>query len=164
MTKKKPPQQSFQFRDKKPSDELPPKDLARFLKRLSSLYHDPKSGNIALSAALAKLSTALLEGSHLTLAELFGENELRSKSGKTFDSDELKSLNIETIMQKLTNRSLSKTELIEIGAERFNIPRSGLKRMNVVEISDRILSAARHEESLNIISKEAQRGGKERSS
>ena len=64
----------------------------------------------------------------------------------------------------LADTNLAKSILIELGVQRFAISRSKMDRLKREEVTDAIWSALHHEESLAIISAEAQRGGTTRSS
>jgi hypothetical protein len=150
--------------DKEQSRELSVGEVARFLKRLSSFYRDPKTGNPALSNALAELALALSQRRDLTLTKAVADIDISSKRRRSLEASRLKDLGLEEVKEMLSDEDMTKADLIDLGAERFAIPRSGLQRMNTDQVSGAIRSALRHEESLNILEREAQRGGKERSS
>ena len=153
-----------QTSEKKHSGGLSAKEMARFLKRLSSLYRDPKTGNVELSDALVELSLVLEQGGKLTLSEILAMKDSGPKPKGIRELGDLQNLSINIVRERLSDPEMTKADLIELGAGRFNIPRSGLMRMKIEEIVEKITSAIRHEESLSIISREAQRGGKERTS
>ena len=150
--------------DKEQNRELSVSEVARFLKRLSSFYRDPKTGNPALSNALAELALAMGQRGDRTLTEAVEDIDVSSKQRRSLEASRLKDLKLEEVKEILSDETMTKADLIGLGAERFAIPRSGLGRLNMGQVSDAIWSALRHEESLSIISQEAKRGGKERSS
>ena len=59
MSKDRDHSQTSSPRDKGQSRELSVSEVSRFLKRLAKFYHDPITGNPALSEALAELASAL---------------------------------------------------------------------------------------------------------
>ena len=164
MSKNRGDRWSSLAHDKEQSRELSVGEVARFLKRLSSFYRDPKTGNPALSNALAELALALGRRRDLTLTEAVAGLNVSSKRMRSLDLSRLKDLELEEVKKMLSDQTMAKADLIDLGAERFAIPRAGLTRLNTAQVSDAIWSAVRHEESLSIISREAQRGGNERSS
>lgn len=162
MSKNRGDRWSSLAHDKEQSRELSVGEVARFLKRLSSFYRDPKTGNPALSNALAELALALGQRRDLTLTEAVADIDVPPKRRRSLEASRLKDLKLEEVKEILSDEAMTKADLIDLGAERFAIPRSGLGRMNMGQVSEAIWSALRHEESLSIISREAQRGGKER--
>ena len=164
MSKNRADRRSSLAHDKEQSRELSVGEVARFLKRLSSFYRDPKTGNPALSDALAELALALSQRRDLTLTKAVADIDISSKRRRSLEASRLKDLGLEEVKEMLSDEDMTKSDLIDLGAERFAIPRAGLQRMNTDQVSGAIRSALRHEESLNILGREAQRGGKERSS
>ena len=164
MSKKRAHRWSSLAHGKEQNRELSVGEVARFLKRLSSFYRDPKTGNPALSDALAELALALGRRRDLTLTEAVADLDVSSKRRPSLDASRLKVLKLEEVKEILSDKAITKADLIDLGAERFAISRSRLMRLNKSQASEAIWSALRHEESLGIISQEAQRGGKERSS
>lgn len=164
MSRKRGNQGSLFERNQDQDRPLSANEVARFLKRLSSFYRDPKTGNPALSEALAELSAGLSRGRGLSLADAVSATDVSSKQTASSDLALLKKFTLEEVKKLLSETVLTKTELIDLGAERFAIPRAGLKRVNRDQVSDAVWAAVQHEESIEIISLEAQRGGQERSS
>lgn len=164
MSKNRGDRWSSLAHDEEQSRELSVGEVAHFLKRLSSFYRDPKTGNLALSKALAGLASALSRRRDLTLTEAVTGLNVSSKRMRSLDLSRLKDLELEEVKEILSDEAMTKADLIDLGAERFAIPRSGLKRLNTGQVSEAVWSALRHEESLSIISREAQRGGQTRTS
>lgn len=154
-----------EFANRVQDDSISMSQLARFLKRLSALYRDPITGNPALSEALLELSSALRRRPDIPLDEVVENLNVSSKLGHHFgDTSHLKNLEPEKVEQLLFDDTLTKTDLIRLGNVRFAISRSRLERLKKAEICEAIGAALRNEESLNIISEEARRGGTTRSS
>ena len=164
MSKKRGDRSSTVARGEQHGRELSVSEVARFLKRLSSFYRDPKTGNPALSDALIELSLALGQSHDLTLTEAVGNSEHFSTPRRSLDSDRLKDVKHEEVKEILSDKATTKADLVDLGAERFAISRSRLKRLKKDQAFEAIWSALRNEESLGIISQEARRGGKESSS
>lgn len=146
------------------TEELSVKEVARFLKRLSALYRVPKTGNLPLSDALAELAEALGKRQHATIREGAAEYLAPRQRPRPIETSELRNLAPDEVEKVISDDARSKAELIDLGSARFGIPRSRLERMNKTDVIDAIRSALRHEESLRIISQEAERGGNTRSS
>ena len=164
MSRKSGNQGSLFGRNQDQGRPLSATEVARFLKRLSSLYRDPKTGNPALSEALAELAANVRRGRDLSLTDAVTDTDVSSKQTASSDVARLKELTLEEVKKLLSETVLTKTELIDLGAARFAIPRAGLQRQNRDQVSDAIWAAVQHEESIDIISREAQRGDQERSS
>ena len=164
MSKNRGDRRSSLANEKEKGGELSVGEVARYLKRLSTFYRDPKTGNPALSNALAKLASALGRRRDLTLTAAVADMDVSSKQRRSIEASRLKDLELDEVKELLSDEAMTKADLIDLGTERFAIPRSGLRRRNMGQVSEAIWSALRHEESLSIISRQAQRGGKERSS
>jgi len=152
---------AYQEQSQKP---LSVKELAGFLKKLSSFYRDPRFGNFSLSEALSDLATALVQYPDRTIGQgVAGFHHSRDlKAGN--DAIEKSSLSLAEVRDILFDETRLKEELVILGFERFGISKSKLERLSKKEITEGIWAALHHEESLSIISEEAQRGGKGRSS
>ncbi|MBY3499339.1 MULTISPECIES: hypothetical protein [Rhizobiaceae] len=138
-------------------------EVGRFLKSLALLQRDPRMGNIELSEALMSLGKALLETKSSPLEWVIddivrGEPHL-FREGKSFAS-----LSLQDVKGYVDRSTTPKGELISIGVERFGIAKSRLDRLPREEVIAALRAALEHEESLNIISEEAKRGGQLRSS
>lgn len=100
----------------------------------------------------------------MKFSEAVAELSAPPKQSPSLDLSRLKALELEEVKKILSDPDMKKSDLMELGAERFAISRSRMMRLNTEQVLDAIRSAVRHEESLSIISREAQRGGSERSS
>ena len=149
---------------KKIHEKLSVRDLARFLKKLSSFYRDQRFGHPALSDALGELAAALDRRSDLPLTDAVDDFWRSDRRGKKGHNRNFKETKLNDVKIMLADENLPKTLLVELGLQRFAISRSKMVRLNKEEVTNAIWSALHHEESLAIISAEAQRGGKTRSS
>ena len=146
------------------SRELSVNEVSRFLKRLATFYRDPRTGNPGLSEALAELASALGRRSGMRFSEAVAELNPPPKQSPSLDLSRLKCLELEEVKKMLSNPDIKKSDLMELGVERFAISRSRMMRLNTEQVLETIRSAVRHEESLSSISREAQRSGSQRSS
>jgi hypothetical protein len=146
-------------RDEGKSREFSVSEVSRFLKRLATFYRDPRTGNPALSEALAELASALGRRSSMKFSEAVAELSAPPKRSPSLNLSQLKDLELEEVKKLLSDPDMKKSDLMELGAERFAISRSKMMRLNTEQVLDAIMSAVRHEETLSIISREAQRGG-----
>lgn len=127
-------------------------ELARYLKSLADIQSDPKLGNAALAQALNNLSISLQ-----------GRPQSKPKLLEP-ERDQFKNLTPKQTKNYITNNLTAKSTLIDIARERFSIAPSRLNRMPRKEIVETIIDALEHEQSLEIIATEAQKGAKTRTS
>jgi hypothetical protein len=144
------------------SENLSPIELSRFLRSLAALYRDVTWGNPALSQALSDLARDLARESQSSRNTLKADRNKQSHN--TGDPLRFASFNADEIRRFLDDNNNSKFELIDLASARFSIPRSRLMRLRTEEVRERIRAALLNEDSLHIISQEAQRGGAKRSS
>ena len=112
-----------------PHGKLSDDELANFLKRLSSLYRSPTTGNPLLSEALNELA------SWVSLRSTISKTPSKLSKQKSLvkpkpEITQLASLNIEAVEQFIADEHKTKFELIELAYARFSIPRAQLKRLN----------------------------------
>lgn len=140
-------------------------EVARFLKRLSALYRDRITGNLPLSDALAEIAAALSRQARLPIRDAISALDTSPRQrGLWEDRDGLRDLSLNDVARFLSDETVPKATLVRLGVERFAISRSRLERISRAEVAEAISSAMRNEESLKIISQEAERGGSRRSS
>jgi hypothetical protein len=142
-------------------EKLPAAELARFLRRLSFLYRDPLVGNEMLSDALAELASNVAPRSENFVRSRISEEKKRLPSRRGGYFSEMDSRKVENFIK---DSSMTKLDLIQLAGERFSIPKAKLTKLTLEGVRDAIRAALRNEESLKIISREAQRGGSARSS
>ena len=151
--------------------EFSAKDLARFLRELSALLNNCQTGNPALSAALGQLAKVIQRHSSVRLSELLpgivyapDARKPKAKSHSTYlDGLDLASLELTRVKQLISQKQLTKEDLVRIASTRFGIPGSGLRRRTRSAALDALEMALRNEESLAIITREANRQGHLRS-
>lgn len=128
-------------------------EVGRFLKGLATVYRDRRTGNLALAEGLARVAENLVRSAP-------PKEALQEKVSST----ELLQLDAEGIVRYISDEMKSKTELIELATVRFSMPRGKLLRMNLSELRDAIRASMQHEESLRIITQEAEQKGATRRS
>jgi hypothetical protein len=140
-------------------------DVGRYLKRLSTLNKDPQLGNPALSVALRDLATLLIASKEQSVREAF----ISIDSQAELDPEQLlkrdvSALSLSEISELLRASETTRTELIKLGSDRFGIPESKMTKLAREAVLNTIRSALEHEQSIEILSDEASRGGKNRTS
>ncbi|MFE3837559.1 hypothetical protein [Pseudogemmobacter sonorensis] len=131
-------------------------DVGRYLKHLAALHRDPLTGNVAMSDALQEIASILIAAKAVPAAKAI--NEFMEQNKFDFEEElDFQSLSLEKVREILARTDLTKSDLISVGTERFGIAKSRMDRVSRDEIVKMISSAVQHEESLAIISEEAQR-------
>lgn len=143
--------------------QLTAAEVGRYLKQLAALHRNARTGNLALSDALMKLSQDLMAAKSTPLSKVNIEYA-HHQSAFNFSYAEVDNFTRERVRELLRNEKLSKSDLTKIGVVRFGMPKSRLVKLSRDEIVETITAAVDHEESLAIISDEAKRGGQLRSS
>ena len=148
-------------------------DIVRYLSRLANLYSEAKTGNSELSDGLRQLVNALRPYSNRPvpdLADIIREATLRRfretspKKIKAILPSNLESLPPQEVEKILDDENYTKDQVINLGVKRFGISYAKLTRLGKKNVLESIRAALNHEKSLDVISKEAQRGGEMRSS
>ncbi|WP_459707156.1 hypothetical protein [Paraburkholderia sp. 2C] len=80
------------------------------------------------------------------------------------DAADLSKFTPNQIRDFVSDASKTKEELLQLASSRFSMPVSQLRRSQVAEVKQAILSALLHENSMDILSQEAEREGKARTS
>lgn len=131
-------------------------DVGRYLKHLAALHRDPLTGNVGMSDALSEIAAILIAAKAAPAAKVI-ENFIEQSRFDFEEEFDFQTLPLEKVRELLSRPDLTKSDLATIGAERFGIAKSRMDRVPREEIIKTIASAMQHEESLSIISKEAQR-------
>ena len=147
--------------------DLSTKDLARFLRELSALLNNFQTGNPALGSALGQLAKVIQRHSSVSLSELLpgiiyapNARKPKARSPSTYLAGlDLASLELDRVKQLISQKQLTKEDLIHIASNRFGIPSSGLRRQTRSAVLEAVGMALRNEESIAIISREANRQG-----
>ena len=146
-----------------PHGKLSDAELASFLRHLAALYRSPVTGNLSLSEALNELASWVSK--RVTVSKTPSILRRQKTLGKkALDITQLKALDIKAVEEFITDERKTKLDLIDLASARFSIPRSQLKRLRTYEVRETIKAACLHEDSIKIISQEAQRDGSNRSS
>ncbi len=147
-------------------------DLQRYLAGLADLQRDSRTGNAALAAAIRSLVDALkpyrsrpaLELPEL-LAGLVAPRQPKPTQRKPpveLPSD-LTTLTEAAVERMLADNRYLKSQLADLGFQRFGISRSRLCRLPKAEAVEAIRAALEHQRSLDAISQQAQAAGRRRS-
>jgi hypothetical protein len=148
-------------------DEILVIDIVRYLSALVRLHRAKKTGNIGMSMALSRLADALRPYSDLSMSEAVAAfhaperdtaRKHNSDLGNTVLPDQLESMSLSDVKQVL-DEDHTKDEIAEIGARRFGMSRSKLRRLRKEDAREAIRAALAHEVSLDVISREARSGG-----
>ena len=142
-------------------------DLIHYLSHLAKLHGDDKTGNPKLREGLQELVKVLRPYTRRSILDLAGalrepKRPCRhgSSSGRAKES---LPADLETIpcdrIENIINRKYSKVQLVELGVRRFGISQSKLVSLDRDGVLASIRSALDHERSLDVISREARRGG-----
>jgi hypothetical protein len=143
---------------------LPTGELVRFLRRLALTYRDPVIGNELLSSALDELATSLGKQSVSFAPNKRPPTHVSSHTPVFTKYGSLHDMDAQKIEQLLKSPTITKLELIQLAGERFSIPKAKLTKLTLEGVRQAIGAALSNEESLKIISREAWRGGSNRSS
>jgi hypothetical protein len=137
-------------------------ELAQFLSSLAEVYKHPRTGNPRLSVALLELADQISPPRRH--ASALAAPKIHQLTLGQDSTTWLRGLELDSVKRFIADEAKSKNDLIELASERFSIPRSKLMRLPVQGVREEILSALRHEESIQIISQEAERSGNNRNS
>ena len=148
-------------------------DLLKYLFGLARLHQGSKIGNAELSNGLRLLAQSLRPYRNLSVLELADIIDVKQPASRGIDTRPdkrdlilpypLDHIGHETLERILAEDDYTKQQIAEVGAQRFGISRSKLRRLRKSEARDLIRAAMDHEKSLEVISHEAIRGGKARS-
>lgn len=142
------------------SELLSDLELARFLMKMAGLYDDKAFGNARLSASLRNLAYSL-------------KNKVKTQSSKEevrrdnnfhyhYDREILSKLPLSEVSDTISNHSVTKKHLVDLGYFRFGIPMASLKKLTIDGIKKVIKSSCDHELSIKTIESEASSSGKSR--
>ncbi|CAE6767958.1 hypothetical protein R69619_03704 [Paraburkholderia nemoris] len=156
--------------------------LADYLAHLANSHDLAETGNPLLADALRALAKAVRRKSvristgesptsvapRLERRRPAGHDRKKPKPPAEIraavDAKTLTQLTEGEIREFIGDESKTKDDLLRLASARFSMPLSQLRRSKSAEIRQTILSALLHESSMEIISKEAEREGKARSS
>ena len=156
-----------------PENQLLVADVVRYLLGLAKLHEHDKTGNRELSEGLRCVAQVLRPYANCSVIGLSDtikkkssavNSKISSNKAESVLPSELESISQEDIERILDDESYTKQQVAELGARRFGISRSKLERLRKKDAQDSVRAALEHEKSLDVISREASRGGKARSS
>ena len=144
-------------------------DVVQYLSRLARLHKEDKTGNLELSKGLISVAQALRPYARYPVLELTDAIKKRlpsargvgavSRKGTQILPSTLESIGQEDAERILDDAGYTKQQLAELGFRRFGISRSKLERLPKKDALNSIRAALEHEKSLDVISKEASKGG-----
>ena len=147
------------------------KDVVQHLSGLAKLYQEEKIGNPALSQGLRQVVKALRPYAACPVQELAGtlketklakgRNTPPRKKKATLPSN-LESVCKEDIERILGDENYTKGQVAELGFKRFGVSRSTLERLRKEDAVRSVRIALEHEKSLDVISQQARKSGKDR--
>ena len=149
-----------EYTKRRPVEPVSDEDLARFLRHLSILYGYKTTGNSRLSAALLNLAEEIATRSKRNPRR----NAKQSYTEYVVWDVNYKNANADDVRKLLANDGLTKANFVKIASDRFSIPKSKLQKMTVDGVKNEIKSALLHEESIKILSQQAENGGRNRNS
>ena len=145
-----------------PQDPITAADLARLIRRLAKLYDTGDLGNVDTADALVALAGHLQSIGPIPVADLEARRRT-TKEPVPMDRDFVHQASVGDIREMLSG-DLSKSRLVELANLRFGMPAARLRRMPIDQVIEAIMAAAAHEESLDIIERNAESSGRARSS
>lgn len=147
-----------------PDASITAADLSRIIRRFSHIFGVGDMGNIATSDALAELSEYLYSLGPLPIAELCKARQVKAPSARQSSPEGYRNLSLAEVDAMLRDEGISKLNLMRLGRARFGMPESRLRRLALADVLEAIRAAAAHEESLNLIEKNAEASGRARQS
>ena len=154
-----------------PDREIVIGDLLRYLSGLADLQCDGRTGNAALADAIRSLVGALRpyrSSSVLDLSKLLADPETRRVARRAPRKPAvelppgLATLAKSVVERVLADDRYSKSQLADMGFQRFGISRSRLCRLPKADAVEAIRSALEHERSLEAIGQQADVAGRRR--
>ncbi len=152
-----------------PEERLLIDDLIRYLSQLAALNKEDRTGNPEWSDGLRQIARALRPHAALSIAE-FADlvRGISARSGMSPRKErvelppDLESLSQPDIEKILGDDRFTKSQIIEVGAKHFGIPKSKLARSCKQDAVESVRAALDHQRSLDLISAEARRSGENR--
>ena len=152
-------------KDAAKSNDLTSGDVGRYLKKLASMQRDRKTGNPALASALSEISDFLIEAKAVSVMEaITGCTPSEQMQLELEVATDPSAWDHDKILQQLSDTETPKKVLLSIGKDRLGMPTARLQKMGREELVKTLIAAVEHEESIEIISKEAMAGGAKRTS
>ena len=147
-------------------------DVLRCLSAVAEMQQDTRTGNVAFAHAIRIFMDALKPHRSLPVPDLIelidglsapkGPERAQRKPPVELPAD-LTTLQESAVERVLADDRYLKSQLAELGFQRFGISRSRLCRLTKMEAVEAIRGALEHERSLDAISQQAETAAKRRS-
>ena len=147
-------------------------DILRCLSAVAEIQRDTRTGNAAFARAIRIFADALKPHRSLPIPDLIeliaglsapkGPERSQRRPPVELPSD-LTKLPEPAVERVLADDRYLKSQLAELGFQRFGISRSRLCRLTKIEAVEAIRGALEHERSLDVIAQQAETAGKRRS-
>lgn len=154
--------------DRSPTDRPPQSvtaaEVSRIIRRVAHMFASEDLGNLRVSEALTELSEFLHGLGQTPVNEIGRSKRLERTKKVALPDNNYAALTLPELDEVLSSKDLSKSTLIYIGRVRFGIPEARLRRMPTADVVAAIRAAAGHEQSLEVIEKNAEASGRARQS
>lgn len=145
-------------------------DVMRYIARWADLQRDERIGNLEISDGLRLLADRLKPHKSRPVSELNGlqlgpkiQHPRKAKKTLAELPEDLGALPCDAVNAILNDEKYLKSQIVELGACRFGIPRSKLNRLPRPQAIASVRAALDHERSLAVIAEQAKRAGERRS-
>lgn len=145
-------------------------DVMRYIIRWADFQRDERTGNPELSDGLRLLADRLRPHKSRPVSELNGlqlrprvQHPRKARKPLAELPRDLGALPCDVINEILNDEKYLKSQIVELGACRFGIPRSKLNRLPRLQAIASVRAALDHERSLAAIAEQAKRAGERRS-
>jgi hypothetical protein len=138
-------------------------ELARVIRRLTRVFDAGDLGNARTADALDVLADYLQRLGPIPVTELEIPRPKRRPPEK-LDVSTFRTMQIGEVRRLLDQDDLPKSTLLELARLRFGMPAARLRRLPFGEAVEAVRAAAAHEESLDIIERNAEVSGRSRNS
>lgn len=138
-------------------------DLGRLIRRFVRVFDSGDLGNVDTADALSALADHLQSLGSIAVSDLDIRRKPARKSVR-LDRSNLDRLSISEVRHLISDDSLSKGQLTELARIRFGIPEARLRRLPMAQVIEAIEAAGAHEESLDIIERNAETSARSRTS
>lgn len=139
-------------------------ELSRVIRRFAHIFGTGELGNFSTSEALSDLAEFLHSLGATPVNELSQTRKVVRDRKPSRAVANFRSLSLNELAILLEDESLSKSTLINVGRSRFGMPESRLRRLPTAEVVEAVRAAAAHEQSLELIEKNAEVSGRARQS
>lgn len=139
-------------------------DLSRVIRRMSHIFATGELGNYETSDALAHLAEFLHNLGPAPVDQLHKLSDRQHAEPQRDRPSEYDDLPLESVEQVLANHTTTKADLVKLARARFGMPESRLRRLPIAAVLDAVRAAAAHEQSLDVIERNAEISGKARQS